>query len=162
MRTLAFVVTLVCAIRLDASDPAFEAMLDELLHGKVAQVTPEQLAAKPGQYLLLDSRNRDEYEISHIEGARWIGFNNFDVGDFDDIDRETPIVVYCSVGKRSEIIGEKLEKVGFKNVANLRGGIFQWANESRPLVDADGPTKNVHPYSRKWGKWLEPHVPKKK
>ncbi len=149
------------ALQTEAADPEFETMLDDLLDGNVGQITTEQLAAKSGKFLLLDSRSREEYDISHLKGAHWVGFDKFDAENFDKIDRDTPLVVYCSVGKRSEIVGEKLEKAGFKNVANVRGGIFQWANEKRPLVDAAGPTKNVHPFSRKWGKWLKPHVPRK-
>lgn len=162
MRTLPLLTLALFALQAEAADPKFEEMLDGLLDGKVKQITPEQLATKSGKFLLLDSRSRDEYETSHIKGAHWVGFDRFDVENLGKIDRETPIVVYCAVGKRSEIVGEKLEEAGFKDVANVRGGIFRWANEKRPLVDADGPTKNVHPYNRKWGKWLAPHVPKEK
>lgn len=145
-----------------AADPEFNEMLDKLLDNTVPQVSTESLASEIGTVVLLDSRSRDEFETSHLQGARWVSFRKFDIDEFEDLDREAHIVVYCSVGKRSEIVGEKLQKAGFKNVQNLRGGIFQWANENRPLVDADGPTQNVHPYDRKWGQWLAPHVSKKK
>ena len=46
----------------------------------------------------------------------------------EDIARESTIVVYCSVGYRSEKIAEELDKLGFTNVSNLYGGIFEWIN----------------------------------
>jgi 3-mercaptopyruvate sulfurtransferase SseA len=46
-----------------------------------------------------------------------------------------------------------------RDVSYLAGGIFQWANEERPLVDAAGnPTTRVHPYNRFWGRLLKPKL----
>jgi len=64
-------------------------------------------------------------------------------------------VVYCSVGYRSERIGEKLLDKGFTNVYNLYGGIFDWINNDYPLVDiADQPIQKVHGYNEDWSKWV--------
>jgi len=71
------------------------------------------------------------------------------------IDKDAPIVIYCSVGYRSEKIGEKLQKAGYKNVINLWGGIFDWANLKLPLVNEDEEkVTSVHPYDENWGRWL--------
>ena len=137
-----------------AEDPSFDRMLDDLLEGTVAQISPEELAAEPTP-VLLDSRSREEFEVSHLEGARWVGFEEFDLERVADLDRDTPLVVYCSVGKRSELIGERLEEAGFRSVRNLRGGLFQWANEGRPIVNDSGPVQKVHPYNQMWGRWLK-------
>jgi rhodanese-related sulfurtransferase len=161
-RLAAIAVMALAIFRTDAADPAFDQMLDKLLDGTVPQVSTESLATEVDHVVLLDSRSLEEFETSHLPGARWVGYKKFEIDTVDDLDRNIPVVVYCSVGKRSEIVGEKLQKAGFKNVKNLRGGIFQWANDGRPLVDGNGPTKNVHPYDRKWGQWLAPHVPTKK
>jgi rhodanese-related sulfurtransferase len=53
-----------------------------------------------------------------------------------DLPREAPVIVYCSVGYRSEKIGEKLQKLGFQNVHNLYGGIFQWKNDGFEVLNA--------------------------
>jgi len=154
-------ITAVYVFRIYTADPEFDEMLDDLLDNTVPQVTTESLAPEIESVILLDSRSREEFETSHLQGARWVGFQKFDVDAFENLDRDAPIVVYCSVGKRSELVGEQLKNAGFKNVKNLRGGIFQWANENRPIVDGNGPTRNVHPYDRKWGRWLAPHISKK-
>ncbi|WP_297389115.1 rhodanese-like domain-containing protein [Acidiferrobacter sp.] len=39
------------------------------------------------------------------------------------------VIVYCHTGVRSFHVGKFLEHNGFKNVANLRGGIEAWARE---------------------------------
>ena len=93
--------------------------------------------------------------MSHIDGALLIDYDQFDPQMVVDYDRSKPVVVYCSVGYRSERIGEKLQEMGFENVVNLYGGIFQWKNEGFEVVDKAGDTTNlVHTYNRRWGKWL--------
>lgn len=137
---------------------AFERMLDDLLDGTVPAIeakTLEKRLSGPSAPILLDAREPEEYAVSHIQGARNIGFEDFDLDTLDDIDKDAPIVIYCSVGYRSEKIGEKLQRAGFKNVVNLWGGIFDWANQQRPLVNGAEENVNiVHPYDENWGKWL--------
>lgn len=103
----------------------------------------------------LDTREKKEFEISHIKNARHVGYDNFDLSSLSDIPKDAEIIVYCSVGARSQTIGEKLKKAGYTNVKNLYGGMFHWANRSYPMVNSNGErTTKVHGYSRDWGKWV--------
>ncbi len=53
-------------------------------------------------------------------------------------------------------IANKLKKVGYTNVQNLYGGIFEWKNNHLPVVNAVGkPTDSIHAYSKQWGKYLQ-------
>jgi len=71
------------------------------------------------------------------------------------IAKDAKIVTYCSVGYRSERIGEKLQKAGFTDVSNLKGSIFKWINEGNTLEDKDGQTTDkVHGFDKNWGKWV--------
>ena len=73
-----------------------------------------------------------------------------------DLDKKTPIVVYCSVGYRSEKVGEKLKAAGFLNVKNLYGSIFEWVNEGNPVVGNDNKaTAKVHTYNKTWSRWVD-------
>ena len=64
------------------------------------------------------------------------------------------IVVYCSIGYRSEKIAEKLRRKGY-TVFNLYGGIFDWKNKGNTVVDSLGnTTEKVHAYNEAWSKWL--------
>lgn len=142
-----------------AQTTAFERMLDELLDGTVPVIDARALETRLSESsapILLDAREPDEYAVSHLQGARNVGFEEFDPGILEDIDKDAPIVIYCSVGYRSEKIGEKLQRAGFKNVVNLWGGIFDWANQQLPLVNqAEEKVTLVHPYDKNWGRWLE-------
>ncbi|MFZ5630327.1 MAG: rhodanese-like domain-containing protein [Spirochaetota bacterium] len=137
------------------SDRFFDAMLSSLLRHSV-----RELRARDSQplekYVLLDAREREEFDVSHLSRARWIGYKDFALQRLNGISKRTPIVVYCSVGYRSEKIAERLQAAGYLHVYNLVGGIFEWANHEKPLVDNNGkPTRAVHPYDEVWGRWLK-------
>lgn len=107
--------------------------------------------------VILDAREREEFDVSHIPSARYVGYDHFSSEEISEeiIDKDTPIIVYCSLGIRSEDVGEELEKVGFTNVKNLYGGIFEWKNKIYPVIDSEGKeTENVHTFSKHWSRWL--------
>lgn len=107
---------------------------------------------------ILDAREPTEFQVSHIESAINIGYNNFSSEEkkIQKLNKYIPIVVYCSVGIRSEQIGEKLKKAGFTDVKNLYGGIFEWKNKDFPVIDSAGiETENIHTFSKMWSKYLQ-------
>lgn len=99
--------------------------------------------------LLIDARAPEEYAVSHLPGAR----NLTRAGEVG-VDKETAIVVYCSVGVRSAILAKALQEDGFRRVRNLRGSIFAWANKGYPLQRGEAGAKMVHPYDKQWGTLL--------
>ena len=108
------------------------------------------------QPLLLDARTSPEYQLSHLAGARRIDPIRPLLRHMEAFSRDTPIVVYCSVGYRSARVSRWLGRQGFTNVRNLEGSLFGWANNGLPM-EADGrPVKQVHPYNEFWGRLLEP------
>ncbi|MBK7939615.1 MAG: rhodanese-like domain-containing protein [Lewinellaceae bacterium] len=133
---------------------AYRAMLKTLLDHSVPEVQVQQVAADSAATLFLDAREPKEFEVSHIQGAMHVGYDHFDMTQLSDIQKDTNIVVYCSVGYRSEKIAEKLLAAGYKNVSNLYGGIFEWVNQGHPVHDEKGQTNEVHAYSKTWGIWL--------
>jgi len=133
----------------------FDKKVRKLLDLSVTPVTPEELKVMDG-VLLLDTREKEEYDISHIEGAEYMGYKEYDGDLLRDVPKDTPIVVYCSIGYRSEKIGEKIQKLGFTKVYNLYGSIFEWVNQDNPIVDNNNePTDKIHTYNRNWSKWVE-------
>jgi len=94
--------------------------------------------------------------VGHIPGASYLGYQDFDVERLKNLPYDSRIVLYCSIGYRSEKIGEKLQKLGYTHVYNLYGSIFDWVNRGYPVVDEDGNlTAQVHTYNRAWSKWVE-------
>lgn len=102
----------------------------------------------------LDTREKEEFDVSHINGARWVGYDTFTMESVKDIPKDQPIVVYCSVGARSQDIGKRLQKAGFKQVYNLYGGIFHWVNEGNQVYFQGRPTEKIHTYNAAWGIWV--------
>lgn len=124
----------------------------------IPYMSVHELAMPKTKPVILDSRELKEYETSHIKNAIFVGFNDFNV---ETILEKVPnineqIVVYCSVGIRSETIAEKIKKAGYKNVFNLYGGIFAWKNEKFPIYNSEGlETEKVHVFSKEWSIWLK-------
>ncbi len=135
-----------------AQEDSFDAMIGRLLRGDVPFAYPHELT---DGVLILDAREPKEHEVSHIAGAVCVGYDDFELKSVDDVHRDTPIVVYCSVGYRSERIARTLIKAGFTDVRNLYGGVFHWKNQGHSVVNAHGATDSVHTYSKRWSKWLE-------
>ena len=107
--------------------------------------------------VLLDTRKKEEYDVSHLKDAIWVGYKSFEQDSITTAisDKNTPIVVYCSIGVRSEDIGERLQKAGYTNVKNLYGGIFEWKNQGNAVYKHEMETDSVHTFNKQWGKLLQ-------
>jgi rhodanese-related sulfurtransferase len=135
---------------------SYNTMLKKLLKHTVPDISVDSLANCQTQMTLLDAREPNEYAVSHLTNAIPVGYNNFSMDAVKQVDKNAPVVVYCSVGYRSEKVAEKLIAAGFTNVRNLYGGIFEWKNQQQPVVDTEGQATNkVHAYSKMWGIWLK-------
>lgn len=152
-KLLLFSIVLVSGL-LMAQTISYENMLGTLLK-KTVEPTKVKTASFSKSAYFLDTRTKAEFEISHIKNAQWIGFEEFNMGKLKNIPKNAELIVYCSVGARSEQIGEKIKKAGFSNVKNLWGGLFQWVNEGYQVYDKNEKiTQKVHAYSPEWGVWL--------
>lgn len=134
---------------------SYDKMLQKLLDHTVPEVSISEVAQLDKRVVFLDTREAAEFEVSHIESARFVGYDKFDMASVKDIPKDSKIVVYCSVGYRSEKISERLLQAGFKDVSNLYGGIFEWKNQDQEVVNDKGVTEKVHAYDRLWGFWLK-------
>ena len=129
-------------------------MLEAMYKKSVPLVSVSELK-KMQNVVLLDTRAKAEYDVSHLPNAHWVGYDDFDIGRMQGIPKNANVVLYCSVGYRSERVGEKLLAAGYQHVHNLYGSLFEWVNEGNPVIDVQGkPTQRVHAYSRLWGVWL--------
>ncbi len=139
-------------------NPAYEQMLQGLLSRNVQEVSASEVAAMEN-VVLLDAREWNEYAVSHIKGAEWIGYDDFNMMRVAHLDKEEKIVVYCSVGYRSEKITEQLMEFGYTNVANMYGSLFEWMNQGYPVYDESGKrTDKIHAYDEHWGQWVKKGV----
>lgn len=130
---------------------AYQEMLDDMYRQTVPLIQPEEVS---DGMILLDTREMNEYAVSHLPGARLIPYEGFQIGALEDVAKDARIVVYCSVGYRSERIGEQLLAAGYTNVSNLYGGIFNWKYQGNEVVGMNGEaTERIHTYNEKWSQW---------
>ena len=135
------------------ADPEFDQMLQKLLSHDVSEISVFE-AGKDSSAIYLDAHEKPEFEVSHIKNALWVGYDNFNLLRLKNIPKDSKIIVYCSVGYRSEKIAKKLEKKGFTNVSNLYGGIFEWKHQNQTVFKNQKETDSIHTYDKQWSKWL--------
>ena len=157
MKKIIFVIlSIFQTLAVSAQSKSFDLLLRSMIKKTVPIIKVQELKAQKGRVVLLDARERREFEVSHLRDARYVGFNDFSIESIKDISKSSPIVVYCSIGVRSEKIGEKLLAAGYTNVRNCYGSIFEWVNQGNVVVDMDNkPTQKVHAYNKKWGVWVK-------
>mmetsp|Transcript_5124 Transcript_5124/g.12322 ORF Transcript_5124/g.12322 Transcript_5124/m.12322 type:complete len:164 (-) Transcript_5124:184-675(-) len=118
------------------------------------------LKANRGAVILLDVRAKEEFDVSHLEGALWVG-NDGELADevlAKNLTPETTLVAcYCSVGYRSSKLAERLKKE--RNArdglfVNVEKSAFGWANGGRPVFKDGKQVSLVHPYNGVWGMLL--------
>lgn len=129
-------------------------MLKSLLSHQVDEVSVKDVTVDANT-VFIDSREKKEFDVSHLPNAIWVGYDQLNLAPLDNIDKNQKIIVYCSIGFRSEKVCMQLKEKGFTNVFNLYGGIFEWKNQEKKVVDQSGTaTEKVHAYSPAWGIWL--------
>ncbi len=149
---------IILQLNVACSQMTFDEKVNSLYRNTVPLITVEEYKKRKSEndkILILDTRSENEFAVSHIPGATFIDYDNFDEMDVASISKDSEVVLYCSIGYRSERIGEKMIDMGFKNVKNLYGGIFHWKNTDNEVIDTKGDTTDhVHTYNRLWSKWL--------
>ena len=140
----------------EAEKAAFSEMVNSYLSYTVPVISVDDLHTMPtSSRIILDAREMEEFKVSHIKGALHIGFKHFDASKLASVPKDRKIIVYCSIGYRSEKIGEKLMKLGFTRVYNLYGSLFEWVNRDFEVVDMENkPVKKIHGYDKSWAKWI--------
>ena len=121
----------------------------------------KQLADDAKAVQIFDVREADEFAVSHLPRATLVSPKT----STDEFLKSLPadltgktFVFYCSVGRRSTTLGERvavaLQARGAKATYNLTGGIFRWRGLGLPLVNASGSTTEVHSFNIFWKTFL--------
>lgn len=76
---------------------------------------------------LIDVRTSEEYKSGHIKNAANIDFYSGKfTTEFNKLDKEKPLYIYCRSGSRSKQTSNKLSAMGFKEIYDLKGGILNY------------------------------------
>jgi rhodanese-related sulfurtransferase len=132
----------------------FNSYINTYYNFSVDTISVDGLKKIQDQVQLIDARSEIEYSTSKIKGAMLVDYDNPLTTNLK-LNKSDTIVVYCTIGYRSEKIAERFKKEGYKKVYNLYGGIIKWVNDSNPVYAPTGSkTPLVHTYDQSWGKWL--------
>jgi rhodanese-related sulfurtransferase len=124
--------------------------LSEKAAAKVRELMPwdvQDMIATTPDLLVVDVRERSEFEVAHIKGALNVPRGileaacEYDYAETEPdlvIARQRPIVVVCRSGNRSAMAALVMRMIGYDNVASMKLGIKGWNDGDLPLVDCRG------------------------
>ncbi len=101
----------------------------------VEPATAATVIAEEPDAVVLDIRTPEEYQQGAIEGAVNIDFYATDfAAQLDQLDKNTPYVVYCRSGNRSGQAMDTFADLGFTDVTEIEGGIVNWYESGYPVA----------------------------
>jgi rhodanese-related sulfurtransferase len=105
---------------------------------RVRETTVHKVKARMDRgekFVLVDVREESEFAKDHLPGAIHLGKGVIE----RDIEARVPdlnteMVLYCGGGFRSALAADNLQKMGYKNVISMDGGIRDWREKGYPLT----------------------------
>ena len=127
------------AASITASDLVAEA------RAKIREVAPGAFHAAVADAVVIDVREPSEFETGHIPGAINIprGVLEFQVDAHPAVanvsdpalsHKDRPIVVVCRTGGSAAMSAVNLQRLGFRDVRSIAGGVIAWGEAGLPLV----------------------------
>ncbi len=87
------------------------------------------------KFVLVDVREESEFAKDHLPGALHLGKGIIERDIETRVpDLNTPMILYCGGGFRSALAADNLQKMGYKNVLSMDGGIRGWREKNYPLT----------------------------
>jgi sulfur-carrier protein adenylyltransferase/sulfurtransferase len=84
--------------------------------------------------VLVDVRERDEWDEGHIPGAVHVPRGNLESRIENAVsDKSRQVVLYCASGSRSAFAAKTLEELGYEHVVSLAGGFTDWKRNGNPV-----------------------------
>jgi phage shock protein E len=111
-----------------AEHSGFEKMVAEAKK-KITEISPIEAAAKSksGEAVILDVREKDEWDEGHIPDAIHMSRGTIELDIEEKVpDSDAMIICHCGGGGRSALAAESLQKMGYKNVRSMAGGLKAW------------------------------------
>jgi adenylyltransferase/sulfurtransferase len=115
------------------SNEAAEAVVDSTIN--VKQLAEMLKARERGEkdFVLIDVREPNEYDIVSIPGSVLIPKDKFLMGDaLADLPTDKQIVLHCKVGGRSAEVLAAVKGAGFKDAIHVGGGVLAWVSQIEP------------------------------
>ena len=123
-----------CAMPAGAAEPAKAAVPAEKapLIGQAELL--EKLGRKQPGVVVLDVRTATEFAAGHVPGARNVSHDELPAR-LDELAalRDTPVVLYCRSGRRTQLAEDVLRQAGFTKLLHLEGDWLAWEAAQRPV-----------------------------
>jgi molybdopterin/thiamine biosynthesis adenylyltransferase len=102
---------------------------------QVKQALDQQRGSNEQEIVLVDVREKHEWNEGHIPGAIHVprGFLELQIEEAVP-DKSKTVVLYCAGGVRSLMAGSTLQQMGYQNAISMSGGYGQWKNSGLPFV----------------------------
>lgn len=94
----------------------------------------QQLRQQPNAPVLLDVREKWEYDTAHLPDSRLMPMGDVPSRANTELDPDAHIVVLCHHGARSLNVAMWLRQQGFDNAQSLAGGIDAWSRSIDPAI----------------------------
>ncbi len=105
--------------------------------------------------LLIDVREPEEFEVSHLAGAINVPLAEIQENGLPDGSGPGgPVITYCTIGRRSGIVAKRLNDDGVR-AYNLVGGILGVAQAAPDWIEPLPPVRSIHVWSEDYA-WLVP------
>ncbi len=102
---------------------------------RVSEITPSAaLTEHSAATVFLDVREANEWNLGHIPDAILIPLGSLEEKVREKIPPEGRIIVYCARGNRSAVAADRMQKMGYTNVASMSEGIAGWADAGGEIV----------------------------
>ncbi len=115
------------------SEEAKDAIVDSTI--SVRQLEDMLKARDRGEtdFLLVDVREPNEFDIVRIPGSVLIPKNEFLMGNaLEGMPQDKPIVLHCKVGGRSAEVLAVVKGAGFSDAVHVGGGVLAWVSQIEP------------------------------
>lgn len=105
---------------------------------RIRETTTDEIKSRldrGDKFTLVDVREESEFARDHLPGAIHLGKGVIERDVEAQIpDVNTPMVLYCGGGFRSALAADNLQKMGYRNVLSMDGGIREWREKNYPLT----------------------------
>ena len=103
----------------------------------ITEISPQDAAAKlnSGDAVVIDVRDKEEWDEAHIPGAIHVSRGTMELEIEEKVpDPDALIICHCGGGGRSALAAETLQKMGYKNVRSMAGGLKAWKAAGLPTT----------------------------
>lgn len=130
MKRFIFIIAVICLALVSCADMSGTDRKEEkIMYEQISQEQAKKIIDSDGDYIILDVREKEEYDEGHIPGAILIPYTQTEARAHEVLpDKDALILVYCRSGRRSKIAAEALVRLGYTRVMEF-GGIITWPYE---------------------------------